>query len=259
MSEPVAALSIIVPAFREAPNLDPLVRRVFAELGAAGLAGEMIIVDDDSNDGTEALAARLAAEFPVRILVRRGRRGLASAVLEGFELARNDVLVVMDADLQHPPEALPRLVEPILQRRADLVFGTRYAEGAAIVEGWTLARRLNSWLATLSARPLIRLSDPMSGFFAIEKATWRRSARLNPIGYKIGLELAVKCRGARLAEVPIRFATRHAGTSKLSLKEQWRYTRHLARLYWFAWPRVLLVIATGLTLVVVMGLLARSE
>ena len=228
-----SAVSIIVPVYREGPNIEPLVRRSFAALHDARVEAEMILVDDDSGDQTVQIVERLASQFPVHITVRTGRRGLSSAVLHGFARAANDVLVVMDADLQHPPEAIPNLVRPIAAGQADIVFGSRYAPGGAIAGDWPILRRLGSRVATLLARPLVPVKDPMSGFFALHRDTWLRAAELNPMGYKIGLELAVKARCRRCLEVPITFSVRQAGTSKLTIRQQAQYLRQLVHLYWY--------------------------
>ena len=158
---------------------------------------------------------------------------MSSAVLRGFELAGGALLVVMDADLQHPPELIPLLVQPLLEDRADMVFGSRYAPGGEIAGDWPWHRRLVSRIATLLARPLVPLRDPMSGFFSLHRDTWRRAKRLRPAGFKIGLELAVKARCERLVEIPITFATRSSGRSKLRLRQQLQYLAQLASLYWF--------------------------
>jgi dolichol-phosphate mannosyltransferase len=139
----------------------------------------------------------------------------------------------MDADMQHPPQAIPKLVGCITSGQADFVLGSRSAPGGSVAGQWPWTRRLNSWVATVLARPLTAVSDPMSGFFALHRDTWKRADRLNPLGYKIGLELMVKARCRKCVEVPIQFQTRLAGQSKISLREQWRYLRHLYRLYRF--------------------------
>ncbi len=226
-------VSVVVPAYREADNLRPLTERVFAATRQAGLEAELIVVDDDSRDGSVEVVESLAADHPVRIIVRRGERGLATAVLRGFDEANGDILVVMDADLQHPPEKVPELVECIASGQAEFVIGSRYVGEGRIDKDWPLVRRLNSQVATLLARPLTSVRDPMSGFFALHRDTWRRAAPLNPLGYKIALELMVKARCSPCAEVPIVFGDRAAGESKLSLAEQLRYLRHLLRLYAF--------------------------
>lgn len=232
--------SIVVPAYREAENLRPLVTRIGAAL--AGRAYEIVIVDDDSNDGTQSVAAELSSEFPVQLIVRKDERGLSSAVLRGFEQARGDVLIVMDADLQHPPEALPEFLARFADPSVEFVMGTRYSCGGEIAEDWSLGRRLGSKGASLLALPLAPVSDPMSGFFALRRSVWHRAEELDAIGYKIALELLVKSRATRIEEVPIRFATRVAGESKASLAEMLRYLKHLRRLYAFRRPGVLVVV-----------------
>lgn len=228
-SEP--GVSVVVPTYKEVENLEPLVTRISAALRAAGLPYEIVVVDDDSQDGTEALCARLAAEHPVQLLVRRGRRGLATAVLEGLALARRDVLVVLDADLSHPPELIPELCAALSNPAVDMVLGSRYVKGGGTGEGWTVLRWLNSVGATLLARPITSARDPMSGFFGMHRAKFLASARPEPLGYKIALELIVKARCRHVAEVPIHFVVRERGESKLSLSVQVQYLRQLGRLY----------------------------
>ncbi len=222
-----------MPTFREAPNIRPLVERVFAATARAGREAELILVDDDSRDGTEAIVESLRSHHPVRLVVRRDARGLSSAVLAGFGEAKYDRFVVLDADLQHPPEMIPTLLSRLDEGDCDFVIGTRYGGKGGVAWEWPLRRRLASRVAMLLARPLVPLSDPMSGFFAIRRETWERAAPLDPIGYKIALELYVKARCKRPAEVPIRFATRLAGASKFGVVEQIRYLHHLSRLYRF--------------------------
>lgn len=244
-------VSVIVPTFREAANLELLVDRVFRALGEAGITGEMVIVDDQSDDGTAEIVERLAGTYPVRLIVRTTERGLSSAVLRGFAEARADRLVVMDADLQHPPERIPDLLGRLGEGPCDFVIGSRYIAGAGVEDQWPAHRRMVSRVATLLARPLAPLSDPMSGFFALRRETWRSAEGLNPLGYKIALELYVKGGCQHPIEVPIRFAVRHAGKSKLSAREQWLYLRHLWRLYRFRFPVGAVVAA-----LVVVGLIA---
>lgn len=239
-------VSIVVPAFREAGNLKLLAERAFRALDDAGLSGEMIVVDDNSRDGSVELVESLAADYAVRIIVREHERGLSSAVLRGIEEAIGDVIVVMDADLQHPPESIPPLVRAVTHEGADFALGSRYVAGGEMAEAFGAFRRLNSWVATMMARPLTPLRDPMSGFFAFRRSSLDGAAPMNPIGYKIGLEVYVKCRCRNPKEVPISFGAREVGESKLSLKEQLLYVRHLGRLYWF---RFWWLIITALILV----------
>lgn len=232
-------LSIIVPTFREARNIPILVQRVFDALAAAGWRAEMIIIDDDSRDGTEAAVADLAQRYPVRVVTRRGERGLSSAVLRGFAEARADLLLVMDADLSHPPERVAAVAEAVRSGGADFSIGSRYVSGGTTADDWGFDRQLNSRVATWLARPLTRVRDPMAGFFCLRRDTWRRAESLNPIGYKIALELLVKCRCRNVVEVPIVFSDRLYGESKLTAKQRIEYLRHLAALYRFKFPWLL--------------------
>ena len=227
-SEQHPTVSIVVPTYREAANLPELVERVEQVAREHGLVVEMLIMGDDSRDGTVETVAELNRGW-VRLVVRQGERGLSAAVLDGFRQARHDILVVMDADLSHPPERIPALVAE-LEAGADFVFGSRYVAGGSTDELWGVLRRLNSRVATLLARPFTRVKDPMSGFFALRRGTWERAAPLNPVGYKIGLELLVKCPVDEVREAPIHFAKRRHGKSKLNVREQLRYLQHLRRL-----------------------------
>jgi dolichol-phosphate mannosyltransferase len=224
-------VTVIVPTYAEGANLPLLIPRIAAALDRAELRGEIVIVDDDSPDDTVPLCKELAHDYRLRLFVRHGERGLASAVLFGMRQARGEVLVVMDADLSHPPEKIAELVEAVHSGEADFAVGSRYVAGGSTDAGWGLWRWLNSWAATLLARPLTRVRDPLAGFFALRRATFAASADLDPLGFKIGLELLVKCGCRRVKEVPIAFHDRQHGRSKMSLKEQVNYLRHLRRLY----------------------------
>ncbi len=233
-----AGVSIIIPTFREAENLPLLLPRIAQTMRARGWNWEVIVVDDDSADGTEQTLHTLAETFPqLRWTIRKQDRGLSSAVLHGLGSARFPHLVVMDADLSHPPESIPALVDVLLNHQADFAVGSRYVPGGR-TEDWSAFRWLNSAVATLLCKPLVgKLRDPMAGFFAIRRSVLENSDTLNPIGYKIGLELIVKCHLRQVTEVPIVFANRVHGESKLSLREQFRYLEHLSRLYDYQFPR----------------------
>jgi dolichol-phosphate mannosyltransferase len=246
--EPV---SIVVPTYKEAENLPVLTERVFAALQAAGIPGEMIIVDDNSRDGTEDAVRRLSERYPIRVITRTDERGLSSAVVRGFREAKHDILLCMDADLSHPPEALPNVIAPIEARAAEFCIGSRYAQGGKTKEDWGLLRRINSQGATLLARPLTRVRDPMAGFFCLRREVLARAeqAGLDAIGYKIALEILIKARCRQVTEVPIEFSDRLFGRSKLTFRQQLLYLQHLVRLYRFRWP----VAAPVVVLVVVGG------
>lgn len=226
-------VSVIVPTFREAENLPHLVPRVFAALRSVDVAGEIIIVDDNSDDETEAICTKLRTEYEVRLIVRKNERGLATAVVHGLQQARARILIVMDADLSHPPELIPDLYAALQNPNTPFVIGSRYTKGGSTDEAWGLWRLFNSKAATFLARPLIKCSDPMAGFFGIQRDVYDTAGQLNPIGYKIALELMVKSRVSEVHEIPISFSDRKYGTSKLNVREQMNYLRHLFRLYKF--------------------------
>jgi dolichol-phosphate mannosyltransferase len=228
------AVSVIVPTYQEFANLPALIERIDQVRRAAELDLELLIVDDDSRDGTEELVAGLRQPW-VRLIVRKTNRGLSPAVIEGLSSATHDIVVVMDADLSHPPEKLPELISA-LENGADFVIGSRYVHGGATGEAWGIFRRLNSKVATWLARPLTSAADPLAGFIAFRRAALQQAPFLNPVGYKVGLELIVKCGFRSVKEVPIYFAQRQAGHSKLTFKEQLRYLQHLRRLMVFKYP-----------------------
>lgn len=225
-------VSIVAPTFREAANIPALVAGVASSMKAWGGRWELLLCDDDSRDGIEHVATALGQRLPVRIHVRRNcAPDLSQAVLDGIRRARFDPVVVMDADLSHPPEAIPDLLAA-LDDDADMALGSRYAPGGRIEGDWSRGRALNSWVATLLVRPLVRCADPMSGFFAVHRNRMPDPDRLNPVGYKIGLELMVRGR-LRVREVPIHFRNRRRGSSKLNWRQRIRFLRHLLRLCLF--------------------------
>ena len=226
-------LSIIVPTYREAENLAVLVPRLSGVLKRAGITAEILMVDDDSPDNTAEICESLAARYPIKAIVRKGERGLSSAVIHGMRHSQGEVFLVMDADLSHPPDKVPELFAAVNAGGADFAIGSRYVRGGGTDDNWGLFRRINSKVATLLAWPLTSSRDPMSGFFALRKETFLAARKLNPVGYKIGLELIVKCGCRHIKEIPIHFANRLHGKSKLSLREQFLYVKHLKRLYQF--------------------------
>ena len=235
VEESVAGLcpdvSVIIPTYKEAANLPVLIPRLCQAFYEAGKRLEVIVVDDNSPDDTKAVCRALAEQFPLRLETRVGERGLSSAVVHGLRLARGASLVVMDADLSHPPERCPDLVAALDQPGVDFVIGSRYVPGGSTYAGWTAYRWLNSQVATLLARPFTSVKDPLAGFFALRADTFLRADKLDPVGYKIGLELIVKCKCRNVVEVPIAFEERLHGQTKLTLGEQVNYLRHLKRLF----------------------------
>ncbi len=245
------SISVIVPALNEGENLPLIVPQIAAAL--AGRSFEILIVDDNSRDNTPQACAELAKAFPLRLLVReKPQHGLSGAVLHGIAASTGSTIVVMDADLQHPPDRLPALLQA-LDAGADFALGSRHVPGGSTDDQWTAFRKINSTVATALARPFAgTVRNPMSGFFALRRSTFDRAQRLTPLGYKIALELICKCRARHVQEVPIHFGLRTHGQSKLTLQQQFKYLEHLSRLYDFTYPRaspiIKFLIATGIAL-----------
>lgn len=235
-------LSIIVPTYCEAENLALLVPRVDLAARGARLDYELIVVDDNSPDETPRVCDDWKAKVPLRLLIRRNERGLSNAVIAGMRAARGDVLLCMDADLSHPPEKISDMVAALDDPSVEFVIGSRYVAGGRIDGDWRWHRRLNSTMATWLARPLTSAKDPLAGFFALRRNVFVRAANdLDPIGYKIGLELLVKAGCGKVVEVPITFHDRCHGTSKLSWRQRWDYIRHLKRLLSFHYRKKICV------------------
>jgi dolichol-phosphate mannosyltransferase len=227
-------LSLIVPTYNESRNLEELLRQLTAVLEPC-LAGEyeILVVDDDSPDGTWAVAMRLSERWPaVRVMRRRSEKGLSTAVIRGWQAARGETLAVIDADLQHPPEVLARLWEAI-QAGADLAVASRHTEGGGVSD-WSALRRLLSRGAQLLGLALLpsvvgRVSDPMSGYFMLRRAAIA-GAELSPLGYKILIEVLGRGRIRTISEVGYVFRERLAGESKVTARLYADYLRHLLRL-----------------------------
>ncbi|MCA9311778.1 MAG: glycosyltransferase family 39 protein [Phycisphaerales bacterium] len=223
------AVSVIIPTLNEAGNIDLLLERLFHAAHAADLDVEAVVVDDASTDGTADLVRRWSTTHPVQLLERHNERGLAGAVIAGARLALANVVVVMDADLSHPPEKLAELAGPVLARTVDMTVGSRYIPGGA-TPGWAWTRRLVSRTASLLAWPLVDVADPMSGFFAVRREHLLHVDPHVP-GFKIGLEVMCGTTDSlRVSEVPIVFHERHAGKSKLDHRQVIAYLRRLGAL-----------------------------
>ncbi|MEM1658474.1 MAG: polyprenol monophosphomannose synthase [Candidatus Jordarchaeales archaeon] len=223
-------LSVIIPTYNERDNLGELVERLRLALNEINY--ELIIVDDNSPDGTGELAEKLAEKYRnIKVVHRAGKRGLASAVIDGLNVAEGDTVAVMDADLQHPPELLPQMFREIING-ADLVIASRYTKGGS-VEGWSTWRRLVSRVATLMATLTIprarKVKDPLSGFFVFKKQAVE-GLELNPKGFKILLELIAKGNFQKIVETPYTFQVRKRGKSKLKTSEYMNYVIHLTKL-----------------------------
>lgn len=226
-------ISIIIPTYKEAENLPALIPRIYNALNSANLDCEIIIVDDDSPDNTAEVAKELAINFPVRTIVRKDERGLSGAVMTGFNSAKGDICVVMDADLSHPPEKIPELIFPILRAESQITVGSRYIEGGGSSD-WSDLRLLMSRISGFLACGITKLSDPTSGFMAVKKSVLDQT-ELRPIGWKIVLETVTRS-DAKVKEIPFIFADRYRGESKLNYKVQLQYLQHLFQLYEFRLP-----------------------
>ena len=227
-------LSLIVPTYNERQNIKPLVARTGKTLAATGEPFELIIVDDNSPDGTAGEVRRLQPERPwLKLLVREDERDLSTAVLAGWKMAQGEILGAMDGDLQHPPEVLLQLLEAMREARGEIVVASRNVEHGSVSD-WKFRRRIISWTATLLAVVLLpakirRVKDPMSGFFLLRRAVVDGRA-LKPLGYKILLEVLARGKYEKAVEVPYVFEERARGGSKISLVQVWRYLVHLMRI-----------------------------
>lgn len=217
-------LSVVVPTYNEAGSLPKLAERLHAAL--AGRDWELVVVDDGSPDGTADVALSLAPRIPVRVVRRAGKAGLASAVVAGFDAAHGDMLLVMDADLSHPPEVVPALVDAI-EHGADLAVGSRYVPGGGVMD-WPVQRRAVSRVACLMGNLLVPVHDATSGFFALRR-TVIDGVRLNPIGFKIGFEVIARGRYTKVVEVPYTFRDRELGASKFGRREIAQYVVQLGQ------------------------------
>lgn len=238
-------LSLILPTYNEAENLPELLAEIEGAMGE--IPFEIIVVDDDSPDRTWEVAQRLAQEKSfLHVLRRVGRRGLSSAVLDGFRMARGDILAVMDSDGQHDPRLLPHLYGAVRRENAGIAIGSRYVPGGS-VEGWARARHAASYIATGLAWLVCprRVRDPMSGFFALDRRTFAAlETRVHPRGFKILLEfLALLPPGARVAEAPLAFRLRRRGESKLNARVEAQYLLQICSLLLrrFRWSLLLVV------------------
>jgi len=230
----VLLLSLIIPTYNERQNIIPLIRRVTIALEKVTDDFEIIVVDDDSPDGTWQVGEKLAEENPhLKVIRRQGEKGLATAVVTGWNAAGGEILGVMDGDLQHPPETLPDLLDSILNTHADIAVASRHVEGGGISD-WSLIRRAISWgaaaLSTLMIPGILwSVRDPMSGYFFIRRSVIE-SVRLKPEGYKILLEVLGRGKYQTVIEIPYIFEERKEGGSKLGPKQYLEFLFHIARL-----------------------------
>ena len=222
-------VSVVIPTYNEAGGIEKLIARLTQVFSDSGIAGEIVIVDDNSPDGTGALVDSLAGRYPVRSVHRAGKLGLSSAVIDGWKTCTSKVLGVMDADFSHDPAIVPALVGAIQSGECELAIGSRYVPGGGITN-WPWRRRVTSSVAISLARPLTHVRDITSGFFFCKREVIEGVA-LDPIGFKIGLEVIVKGKYKKAKEVPYVFTDRAHGSSKLNSGEIFNYLKQLRKIY----------------------------
>lgn len=222
-------LSIIVPTYNEKKNIEELAKRIFDALKPHYVKYELMIIDDNSPDGTAEFAEHLKLKYDIQIVRRPRKISLASAVINGFKLAHGDIFCVMDADLSHPPEVLYEMYRKIEKEGVDVVVGSRLVSGGG-AQRWPWYRRAVSIVAQSLARPLTNIKDNTSGFFMLKKSVIER-ANLNPVGFKILMEVLAKGTYDKAVEYPIIFADREGGKSKLGLKQIFEYLKQLSIIY----------------------------
>jgi dolichol-phosphate mannosyltransferase len=232
-SRSLEKLALVIPTLCEAENIGGLLNHVRSVLDPLRVPYEVLVVDDDSCDGTDAVVSAISQEDPrVRLLVRKGERGLSGAILFGWQHTDATLLGVMDADLQHPPELLPQLLTA-MQSGNDLVIGSRYTEGGDL-GSWNPVRKLLSAAAVWVTWPLqrghLRTQDPMSGFFMVRKNCLPQAA-FQKTGFKLLLEILVRGKIRSVKEVPFAFGLRYRGASKANFRVAWDYAMLLGRLY----------------------------
>ncbi|NEO79845.1 glycosyltransferase [Moorena sp. SIO4G3] len=230
LTEP-SFLSLVIPTYNESKNIEKLIK-VLSSLLTPVLQSnyELIVVDDDSPDRTWEVAQSLVKEYPhLRVIRRQQERGLATAVLCGWQIAAGNILGVIDGDLQHPPETLLKLLEAI-ENGVDLAVASRHIEAGGVSD-WSIVRRILSRGAQILGLVILpgvisRLSDPMSGYFLVQRNAITE-CYVNPIGYKILIEVLARGRINQISEVGYVFQERQTGESKVTKQNYFDYLHHL--------------------------------
>ncbi|MFB2768377.1 glycosyltransferase [Pelatocladus sp. BLCC-F211] len=233
-SQELIWFSLVIPTYNEAANIEKIIQRL-TQLLDERIPGnyELIVVDDDSLDGTWQVAQSLMQQYPqLQVMRRQHERGLSSAIIRGWQVAKGSILGVIDGDLQHPPHVLLQLLDAIVQG-VDLAVASRHVDGGG-VSSWSLTRRFLSRGAQLLGLVILpsvvgRVSDPMSGYFLLRRQSIA-NVTLNPVGYKILLEVIGRGQIKQIAEVGYVFCERKQGESKVTWKQYLEYIHHLLRL-----------------------------
>ena len=224
-----ADLTIVIPTYNERDRLAELVGRLFAAAAEHRVALELIVVDDNSPDGTGQIADDLSRSHTMQVIHRSGKLGLGTAVVAGFGAATADIVGVMDADFSHPPALVPKMLAVFRATNADVLVASRYIPGGS-TPSWPFKRRLMSRFACMLARPLSPIRDAASGFFLIRRSI-TQEVTIKAGGFKICLELIVRGWPTRLVEIPYQFDDRELGESKMSTREAAGYLVQLKDLY----------------------------
>ncbi len=226
---PAYEVSVVIPTYNEAGGIEQLISTLSDVFASAGVSGEIVVVDDNSPDGTGSLVDALSARYPVRCVHRAGKLGLASAVIDGWAACNSPIVGVMDADFSHDPKVIPAMVNAIRNGECELAIGSRYIPGGGITN-WPWRRRLTSRVAIMLAMPLTSVRDITSGFLFCKRSVIE-GVTLDPIGFKIGLEVIMKGKYRKAKEVPYVFTDRRHGSSKLNSGEIFNYLKQLGKIY----------------------------
>lgn len=224
MIERAFRVSLVTPTYNESDTIVPLADEIFAVVGECpDINLELIVVDDNSPDGTARIARTLSTRYPVTVLERAGKGGLGSAVMAGFAHSRRPYLGVIDADMSHDPGVLPLLIRGLAE--SDVVIASRFG-ATSRVETWPLHRRLISLLGVSAARMLTGVEDPLSGYFFLRRSVIEGLELTSP-GYKLLLEILVKGHFEKTRSIPFTFRTRDFGHSKLDVREYGLFLKQL--------------------------------
>jgi dolichol-phosphate mannosyltransferase len=220
----VYKISIVIPTYNERENVPLLVDELYKSVSREkAIDLELIIVDDNSPDGTGLVADELSHQYPIKVIHRKGKMGLGSAVMEGFKLSDRPYVGVMDADLSHDPVILAEMIRNLGEY--DIVIGSRFNDESS-VEKWRLDRKLISITGVWLAKHLTHVSDPLSGYFMLKRVVLDDLSLTSP-GYKILLEILVKGCYSKVKEIPFRFRTREYSVSKLNTSEYLLFIKQL--------------------------------
>jgi dolichol-phosphate mannosyltransferase len=222
-------VSVVIPTYNEAGGIEQLISALTDVFARANVKGEIVVVDDNSPDGTGALVDSLASRYPVRCVHRAGKLGLASAVIDGWATCSSSIVGVMDADFSHDPNIIPAMLDAIRDGECDLAIGSRYIPGGGITN-WPWRRRVTSRVAIMLAMPLTSVKDITSGYLFCKRSVIE-GVTLDPIGFKIGLEVIMKGKYRKAKEVPYVFTDRRHGSSKLNSGEIVNYLKQLGKIY----------------------------